>query len=170
MHARDVHFVGVCSLNCTRASTHAYYARVQSSVHEKNTHALTVCTNCTCVFRHVYDSQDLPYAVHSSRFRVSLLSLPYTSSSHHSYYIMENYSILIYGELQNYTSGHVYSNTLSRHSVMLHIYPALLHCCVAVNIMAHPRLAPSSSSLDSSSPFLRNEFPVSVVLIYGKGT
>ena len=57
--ACDVHFVGVCSLNCTRASTRAYYARVQSSVHEKNTHALTVCTNCTCAFRHVYDSQDL---------------------------------------------------------------------------------------------------------------
>ena len=70
VHARDVHFVGVCSLNCTRASTRAYYARVQSSVHEKNTQALTVCTNCTRAFRHVYDSRDLPYAVHSSRFRV----------------------------------------------------------------------------------------------------
>ena len=70
LHTRDVHFVGVCSLNCTRASTRTYYARVQSSVHEKNTHALTVCTNCTRAFRHVHDSQDLPYAVHSSRFHV----------------------------------------------------------------------------------------------------
>ena len=65
VHARDVHFVGMCSLNCTRASTRAYYARVQSSVHEKNTHALIVCTNCTRAFRHMYDSRDLPYAVHS---------------------------------------------------------------------------------------------------------
>ena len=47
---QDVHFVGVCSLNCTRA----YYARVQSLVHVKNTHALTVYMNCTRVFRHVY--------------------------------------------------------------------------------------------------------------------
>ena len=74
LHAQDVYFVGVCSLNCTRALTRAltraYYARVQNSVHEKNTHALTVCSNCTRAFRHVYDSQDLPYAVHSSRFRV----------------------------------------------------------------------------------------------------
>ena len=70
VHARGVHFVGVCSLNCTHASTRAYYAQVQSSVHEKNTHALTVCTNCTRAFRHVYDSQDLPYAVHSSTFHV----------------------------------------------------------------------------------------------------
>ena len=69
VHARDVHFVGVCNFNCTRALMRAYYARMQSSVHEKNTHALTVCMNCTCAFRHVYDSQDLPYAVHS-RFRV----------------------------------------------------------------------------------------------------
>ena len=53
-----------------RVSMRAYYARVQSSVHEKNTHALTVCTNCTRAFRHVYDSQDLPYAVRSSGFRV----------------------------------------------------------------------------------------------------
>ena len=65
VHARNVHFVGVCNLNCTRA----YYARVQSSVHEKNTHALTVYMNCTRAFRHVYDSRDLPYTVHS-RFRV----------------------------------------------------------------------------------------------------
>ena len=74
VHAQDVHFVGVCSLNCTRASTRAYYARVQSSVHEKNARALlTVCMNCTRAFRftrHVYYSRDLPYAVHSSRFHM----------------------------------------------------------------------------------------------------
>ena len=67
--ATDVHFVGVCSFNCTHASTRAYYARVQSSVHEKNTHALTLCTNCARAFIHVYDSRDLPYSVHS-RFLV----------------------------------------------------------------------------------------------------
>ena len=72
MHTRNVHFVGVYSLNCMHASTRAYYARVESSVHEKNTRVLlTVCTNCTRAFRftrHAYDSRDLPYAVHSSRF------------------------------------------------------------------------------------------------------
>ena len=50
----------------------------------------------------------------------------------------------------------MYSNTLSHHSVALHIkFPTLY-------ILVNVRLASFSSSLDSSLPFLRSEFPVSV--------
>ena len=60
-------FIGVCSLNCTRALIHA---RVQSAVHKKKTRALTVCMTAlvhldlhyTCMTRNYYTL----YTVHSN--------------------------------------------------------------------------------------------------------